>query len=219
MRGMTARKQPTAVFHFTHIDHLATVIRENLLCDAAVQGSALLSTEIGNVGIKGQRRGRSIKVGPNGTVADYVPFYFAPRSPMMYAIARGAVPTFQEGTKRLVYLVTSLERLHQLGHRIVLTDRNAALKLAEHQIFEPDDLVDDGFIDWPLMDEKFWTNTPENPDRKERRMAEALVYQRVNWEAIEEIVVHNGAIKEEATAILEECGVRLQVNVRPAWYF
>ena len=216
---MTARKQPTEVFHFTHIDHLATVIRENLLCDATVQKSNLLSNEVGNTAIKERRRRRSIKVDPGGVVTDYVPFYFAPRSPMMYAIAGGTVPTFQEGTKQLVYLITSLERLHQLGHQIVLTDRNAALNYAEHQVFDPEDLVDDGFIDWPLMDEKFWTNTPENPDRKERRMAEALVYQRVNWEAIEEIVVHNGAIKEEATAILEECGVRLQVNVRPAWYF
>ena len=216
---MTARKQPTEVFHFTHIDHLATVIRENLLCDATVQKSNLLSNEVGNTAIKERRRRRSIKVDPGGVVADYVPFYFAPRSPMMYAIAGGTVPTFQEGTKQLVYLITSLERLHQLGHQIVLTDRNAALNYAEHQVFDPEDLVDDGFIDWPLMDEKYWRDTPEDPTRRERRMAEALVYQQVNWRAIDRIVVQNRTIGDRVIAILAEYGVRSQVNVTPAWYF
>ena len=79
----------TRVFHFTPIDNLATIVREGLHCDSTVQSSGLLLQEVGNQGVKGLRRSRQVSVPPGGVVADYVPFYFAPRSPMMYAIHMG----------------------------------------------------------------------------------------------------------------------------------
>lgn len=71
----------TAVYHFTHIDHLAGIIADGLVCDTEVAGA--LTQEVGNHGIKASRRRIPVKAGPGGVVADYVPFYFAPRCPMM----------------------------------------------------------------------------------------------------------------------------------------
>lgn len=216
---MTARKRPTPVAHFTHVDHLVTVVRHGLLCDTAAHTAGVLTIEVGNLGIKNDRRQRAVPLPPGGTVGGYVPFYFAPRSPMMYSISRGNVPSYQDGTARLVYLLSTLERLHELGHRLVLTDRNAALAYAEYRVFDPADPIDDDFIDWGLMKERYWKNTLDEPQRRERRMAEALVHERVAWEAITEIGAHSEIVADEVGAILTDLGSSIPVNVRPEWYF
>jgi len=69
-------------------------------------------------------------VGPRGVVADYLPFYFAPRSPMLYAIARDNVPEYTGGVDPLVYLVTTADRLGQLRLPMLFIDRNAVLATA-----------------------------------------------------------------------------------------
>ncbi len=63
-------------------------------------------TDVGNQGIKARRSRRAVPVGPGGVVADYAPFYFAPRSPMMFAIEHGNVPTYSSGCDELIYLVS-----------------------------------------------------------------------------------------------------------------
>lgn len=216
---MTARRQPTPVVHFTHIDHLATVIEHGLLSDTSAQAAGVLTTEVGNVSIKDQRRQRPVPLPPGGVVADYVPFYFAPRSPMMFAISRGNVPSYQGGTTRLVYLLSTLERLHELGYHPVLTDRNAALHYADYRVFDPADPIDDEFIDWGLMTETYWNNTPDEPMRMERRMAEALVYEGVTWDAVTEIGTRSEIVATEVRAILASARSSTLVNVRPSWYY
>jgi len=205
--------------HFTHVDHLRTIVDHGLLCDAAAQSSGLLTAEVGNVDIKRRRRARVVPVPPGGVVADYVPFYFAARSPMMYLIAHGGVDTYDRGASRLIYLVSSLERLHDLGHATVLTDRNAVLNYAEFRPFNPADPIDDGFIDWPLMRAQYWNATTDDPQRKERRMAEALVHHRVGWDAILGIGVKNDVIADEVRRALTAAGAPRKVNVVPHWYF
>jgi len=175
-----------------------------------------MTTEVGNRGIKDQRRRRPVEVGAGGVVADYVPFYFAPRSPMLSAIYHGRVPEYTEGQDPIVYLVTSVERLVGIGLAPVFTDRNAALAVAKMttDLGELDDLVD-----WELMEATWWNNTPEDPERRERRMAECLVHQRVPWEAFAGIVTRNDARRSEAEALLATVGVSTTVRSRPGWYF
>ena len=45
-----------------------------------------LTTEVGQPDIKLKRRHRVVPIDPGGVVADYVPFYFAARSPMLGSI-------------------------------------------------------------------------------------------------------------------------------------
>ena len=52
--------------------------------------------------------------------------YYAARSPMLYIISKGDVPTYSGGQDEIVYLVTSIERVLEEHLRFVFTDRNAA---------------------------------------------------------------------------------------------
>ena len=220
--------QPTPehrVYHFTHVSHLAAIVRDGLLCDSEIHKTQKLNYEAGDHAIKDHRRNRNVPCGPSGVVADYVPFYFAPRSPMLYRItnphqlANGGVATYDGSPHELIYLVSSVEHLHTAGLAVVLTDRNAATGYAQFcddpaQWFAPD------FIDWPLMKAQIWKNTGEYPERMERRMAECLVHGVVPWPAILEIAVHDSSIATQVKTVLASAGKNtLTPELKPEWYF
>jgi ssDNA thymidine ADP-ribosyltransferase, DarT len=202
--------------HFTHVQHLKAIIKHGLLSDNQARTFDGFQVEVGNQGIKEQRRRRLVPVDPGGAVADYVPFYFAPRSPMMYAIEKGNVPTYLGGCDELIYLASTVERLIELDLRAVFTDRNAVLEVATFGT-EPVDL--DSLVDWQLMTQLIWKNTPDEPDRRERRMAECLIHGRVPWEAFQCVVARNQACALRAEAQLASAGQATRVFVRPGWYF
>ena len=103
---------------------------------------------------------------------DYVPFYFATRSPMMYVISRGGVEGCSSNTKRLVYLVSDLRRVREMGLRCVFTDGHATKAFTT--FYEDDADLDK--VDWRVMRLRQWTDSPGDPDRSRRRQAEFLVY-------------------------------------------
>lgn len=218
MRGHdVSRPQPTWLFHFTRIEHLASIAEYGLHCDHRAQENGLLAIEIGNTSIKARRKRRPVPVAPGGVVADYVPFYFAPRSPMMFSISKGNVPGYGGGTNRLAYLATTVERLNELGLDLVFTDRNAVLDYtAFARTSDPGQPAD--FIDWPLMKERYWGDTDDYPDRCERRMAECLVHDVVPWEAITFVGVRSQTALDEVNLLLGP-GVQPTVEVRAQWYF
>ena len=210
------RPVPTRLYHFTSIDHLEMIVQHGLLADTDAAAAGLLTVAVGNRGIKGRRRSRTVPIGPGGVVADYAPFYFAPRSPMMYAISRGNVPEYQDGTESLLYLGTTIDGLAQLGLSVVFTDRNAVLETARYSQ-RVDDL--DSMIDWKLMEARYWANTDEEPDRRERRMAETLVHRCVPWQAVQYVAAYSPARAGEAQATLIRFRQSVPVGIEPDWYF
>lgn len=122
------------LFHFTHIDNLASIITDGLLSDSTVRVTRSLRVEVGEDRIKAQRRRRVVPIAPGGVVADYVPFYFAARSPMLYTISRGNVPAYHGGQEPLVYLVTDINRVQAAGCEFVFTDRNAYYQTAAYEL-------------------------------------------------------------------------------------
>lgn len=204
------------ILHFTHVDHLAAIMREGLWCDREAEERGLLSVGVGNTGIKDARRWLPVSAGPGGCPADYVPFYFAPRSPMMYSIYRGNVPQYQDGLEPLVYLVTTIEAVREAGLRFVFSDGNCGSRVTEYS----DDLDRlDELVDWELMRAKWWANTPEDPDRMRRRMAEFLVHERVPWELFIAIVAMTERTANAARETAARLGLGTSVLVRSGWYY
>lgn len=211
------RPIPTPVGHFTHIDHLPTIATRGLMSNTRAQADGLLTTEAGNVSIKARRRERPVSAGPGGVVSDYVPFYFKSRSPMLYSIHRGNVPTFTGDEYDLVYLVTTVETLIEHGLRPVFTDRNAALTFCKHSDLLPDL---DALVDWDVMEATMWNNTPDDPDRMERRMAECLVHDLVPWKALTQIVVYDETRAERVRTALATLELAIPpILVGPRSYF
>lgn len=88
----------TPIYHITHGRNLAAIIAAGgLWCDAQIAARGLTPLGIAHQHIKERRKQRIVPCAAGGTLADYVPFYFAPRSPMLYAIHSGYVERYDGG--------------------------------------------------------------------------------------------------------------------------
>ena len=94
-----------------------------------------------------------------------MPFYFAPRSPLLYTINRGNVPGYAGGQAPILHLVSSAQRIEATGLGFVFTDGYAIMSLTEffHDLGQLDR------IDWQLMRARQWADTQTDSDRKRRR--------------------------------------------------
>lgn len=84
----------TAVYHITHIDNLSLIMADGCVwCDSEKNARGIGSVNIAHVSLKARRSATHVPFAPHGTLDDYVPFYFAPRSRMLYSIANIAKAT------------------------------------------------------------------------------------------------------------------------------
>ncbi len=165
--------------------------------------------------IKNRRAKRPVPTCEGGTLADYVPFYFAPRSPMLYAINGGYVEGYDGGQRPILHLVASVEAISEAGSPFTFTDGHADIFYSEYF----DELDDLDKIDWDIMEERYWRDTAEDGDRKRRRQAEFLVHQFLPWNQIVEIGVINIDMAAEVTGIIEVADHKPNVVVRRGWYY
>jgi hypothetical protein len=178
---------PTKIFHITSIDNLRTIFS----LGGSIKSKNLLTreeqqyTNIAYNSIQVQRKRVLIPIEKKGELHDYVPFYFAPRSPMLCAIYNNQVEGYTKGQEHICHLVTTTEKIQEAKITYVFT--------LGHPITQPVEfcgtLKDLHKIDWetffepPLLDgySKYWHDNHHEPrhiDRKRRRQAEFLIHQQ-----------------------------------------
>lgn len=201
------------IYHFTDIDNLAGILEAGAL---HCHRDAPTAVEVGKADIKASRRNRQVRCGPGGMVCDYVPFYFAPRSPMMYTIKGGNVEGVSMDLSRLIYLISSTEAVYQAGVPCVYTDGNAAVLITKF-CDDPRSLAT--HVDFPLMGQTMWNSTPQDPDRMRRRMAEFLVHERLPMELVRGIAVHSVRVLAIVASLADEISWAVKTDIRRNWYF
>jgi len=208
----------TDIYHITHVTNLRSILQHGgLLCDRSCNAGNVQAQQIGYAHIKQRRMARVVPLPPQGTLGDYVPFYFAPRSPMLYTIERRNTPGYQEGQGRVVHLVSSVETVQnaQPPLRWLFTDGHADMEYSD--FFSS--TVDLNKVDWPLMPARFWNDTAADGDRKRRRQAEFLVHEFFPWTLVESIGVISAAVAQEAHTLLVGAAHRPELRVESGWYY
>lgn len=171
--------------------------------------------QIGLQNLTQQRTDRAILVNPGRNLNDYVPFYFCPRSVMLFNIHTGRVPTYTEGQEPIIYLVTTVEKIVEGGHQFAFTDRHAKMTVAHFST----DTADLDLLDWPTIQSNDFAHKPDDPERKDRKSAEFLVYRFVPLASILGIGVYSLKWKQDCDRVLSAAGVDMRVKVSPGWYF
>jgi hypothetical protein len=99
------------IYHIVHVDRLPSIIADGgLCCDAEVSRRSLRGTAIGMSEIKRRRlQDLTLTSHPDLHVGDCVPFYFCPRSIMLFLIhKRNAELDYQGGQDLIIHLEADL---------------------------------------------------------------------------------------------------------------
>ena len=202
------------IWRIVHRDNLPWILEQGVHC-ASSRVQAPNYVAIGNADLIDRRRHRGVPIPPGGTLADYVPFYFTPFSPMMYNIYTGRGGVTQRRNEDICILVSSLRRVQELGHPFVFTDRHAYPALARYF----SDLAHLTEIDWALLQARNFKRNPDDPEQIERYQAEALIHRQLPIPALLGVICHTEAVKANIEQHVRDRGLRLDVRAMPRWYF
>ena len=213
---MSSKGNPTYIYHITPIQNLEKILKAGCLwCDTERKEQNLETESIAYEAIKLRRSRRSVPTCQGGVVADYVPFYFAYRSPMLYAIHCGRVENYQNGQESILHLVSKVELV--VENNLPFTFTNGHAEMAVTEFYESLDNLDK--IDWDLMKSNRWNDTENDMNRKWRRQAEFLVHNHFPVSLIAGIGVLSDRIKNEVEEILKKANIEISVKVFPNWYY
>ncbi|WP_413505722.1 DarT ssDNA thymidine ADP-ribosyltransferase family protein [Photobacterium phosphoreum] len=183
------------VYHFTSVHNLRSIIYDGLLCTNLKIRRGVDHVDIANSDIQKRRSTMEVTCGPRGVVHDYVPFYFAKRTPMLLNI----IKLKNIDQIDIIYLAIPIEKI--MDDSAVFSDASANTKIPPKFYKNPQDLNN---LDWRTIDSWSWTYQDEN---KNRKMAEMLIHEKVNITDVSHIVVWNKNFKNSVKKILADNGV------------
>ncbi len=205
------------IYHIIHMDRLASVIADGRLwCDAEIEKRKPPGTSIGMSNIK-QRRLEELILDsyPELYVGDCVPFYFCPRSIMLYLISRGNHPDlgYKGGQQPIIHLQADLQAVVDWsvanGQRWAFTLSNAGSRFFEDR----NDLAQLGEINWMAVQAINWQGC------KEGKQAEFLLENNFPWHLVERIGVNNANVYTNVMHTLSGAAHTPVVDVKRDWYY
>lgn len=207
---------PTPIYRLLHVDNLSVYLeRGGMHAPNHTPKNGHTYRTIHNVDIQKVRRQLLIPCGPQGTIHDYVSFYFGPRSPMLYQLHTGRVDNYNEGQESLIYAVSTVETIIKSNLDYVFSDGHGIA--AYTQWF--DDIARLNEVDWNMVYARYWFDTTDDMDRQRRKQAEFLVHQFCPFSVITNIGVLNNTAKVRVERILNKHRVLIPVIICRAWYY
>ena len=204
------------IYHIIHISKLKAILAEEyLISDAEVRKRTPVGETIGMESIKRRRLDLPLSSRPGLNVGECVPFYFCPRSVMLYMFHRDNNPDieYHGGQEPILHLVADMKRtiewLEQKHLRWAFTNTNAGSSYFEDFI----DLNDLGRLDWDAIRSSQWKGC------QDKKQAEFLVEERFPWELVEGIGVYSFEWVDKVNEILENCAYKPLVKSQKDWYF
>jgi len=206
------------IYHITHLDNLPGIVGGVLWSDAERVRQDLECKVVGMSEIK-RRRLEELEVHchPGTTVGQYVPFYFCPRSVMLYLLDRGNSPglTYQGGQRPILHLEADLhaavEWARGEGQRWAFSRGNAGARYTSFY----NDLSQLDLLAWDAIPRADW----RDPDVKEAKQSEFLVEKSFPWDLIERIGVIGNAVARQVSEVISTALHRPRVEVVRTWYY
>lgn len=184
-----------------HLDNVRYIVQNGICCkEHPLADPGYI--DIGHRELIQDRHNYLVPISGRGQLGQYIPFYFAGHSPMLYMIKNGYQGVQRRPQEDIVFIVSSVNRIKELGLPFLFSDRNAKISVAK--FFE-----DEGDFDklrWDVILSQDWKNTESDIARRDFKQAEFLVREYVPVSAIECLVVKTEAKKrilEEMIATIE----------------
>jgi len=216
---MAAVPAQPKIYHITHVRNLAQIVAAGRLWSDAKRIEMSLDCALVGMSEIKRRRLEELEVAchPGTKVGQYVPFYFCPRSIMLYILHRGNNPdlSYRGGQRPIVHLRADLHETVRLGDehgaRWAFTTGNAGTRYAS--FYDSLDRLNE--VNWAAVEARDF----RNPAIKEGKQAEFLVFGSFPWSLVERIGVIDAARLKQVQAVLARAEHQPCVRVERRWYF
>lgn len=204
------------IYHIVHIDRLTSIINDGYLwCDSETAKRSSPGTTIGMGGIKQRRLKLPLSSHANLQVGDCVPFYFCPRSVMLYVLyqANHIELSYRGGQDPIIHLEADLRQTVEWAKQ---NDLRWAFTLSNAGTFYFEDrcnLTQLDEIDWNAVQAKKWKHC------KEEKQAEFLIEEQFPWTLVSRIGLRTQIVKEQVNDILKGAPHKPQVEILTRWYY
>lgn len=193
------------LFRMVHWQNVEYILQNGLCCREHANADPNY-INIGHRQLISDRHDHPIALPNAGSLGDYVPFYFAGHSPMLYLIRNGYQGVTQLPQTDIVYLICKFEDIENSELEYIFTDRNAKISVAnfytDKENFEN--------LKWDIIYSKNWKNDDTNLSRQDYKQAEFLIKDHVPVQYIHAIVVKN----EERKVYFEELLAKLALDIK-----
>lgn len=204
------------IYHICHVDRLSSILASNgLFSDAMVQKQGLPGMMVSMDHIK-QRRLNELCLNshPALYVGQCVPFYFCPRSVMLYMMhVRNEELSYKGGQGPIIHLEADLHETVEWAdansRRWAFTLSNAGSRYFEDRA----NLAQLSEIDWDAVQARRWTQC------REKKQSEFLLEESFPWSLVKRIGVSNKVVYGQVLNILQQQEHRPTVEVKTDWYY
>lgn len=214
---MPAPREPK-IYHIVNVDRLHSIIADDCLwCDAEVIRRASSGTNIGMDEIKERRLKSKLASHPDLHVGDCVPFYFCPRSVMLYVIYQANHPklAYRGGQGPIIHLESNLRQTIAWAEankkRWAFTLSNAGSSYFEDRCH----LAKLDEIDWNAVQATDWRQSHV----REHKQAEFLLEHQFPWKLVSRIAVYSQRTYDEVTIAVSSAAHRPSINIMREWYY
>jgi hypothetical protein len=198
------------LYRMTHIDNIPYIIQYGITHHLS-NSRNLDYKPIGDNSLINHRN--SFKV-PNGKMlGDYVPFYFGYRMPMLFVVQKGFNNVKVSTPENIVYLVSSVQKIIDLGLVFLFTDGHAVNGLTTFYGRQEIENIK-SLLNFEAINAKYW-NTENGLDFKRCKEAEFLVDGNISYNAVLGFFVYN----TKAQLIVEKMNTGRKIVVKPDYYF
>ncbi len=205
------------IYHIVHVDRLASIVADGFLwSDGVMVQRQGVGTTIGMSNIKARRLNQlNLSCHPNLRVGHCTPFYFCPRSVMLYLIyRRNEELTYKGGQEPIVHLEADLHATiawaQQNARRWAFTLSNAGAYYFEDR----SDVASLGEINWDAVQAHQWAGS-----RKEGKQAEFLIEHAFPWHLVERIGTYSQAYVQPISNAMRGSAHRPLIEIKRDWYY
>lgn len=213
---MVINKNKNFCYRVCHIENLPHIL-ENGLCTKYHPKASADFISIGNSEIIGVRDDTKVKIEGYGIIGEYVPFYFTPKSMMLYNIITGfREPIVKKRLKSELMVIRSvINDLSKIG-KFFFTDGQANVTSMTNHF---NDLKYLSAIDWDIIQKSDFSKNETDNDKQRRYQAEFLVYKHVPVSSIESINVYNDKAETIVKKEMAKTNILLPIHITKEYFF
>lgn len=206
------------IYHITHLQNLTSILTAgSISSDARRIRLGMANTNVGMTTIKQRRLGLDVDCHPGTKVGEYVPFYFCPRSIMLYLIFRANHPelSYTGGQDLIVHLQYNLNTVVEWAGanncRWAFSTSNAGAYYTS--FFKNLNQLDQ--VDWEAVS----SHDFQPSSVKEGKQAEFLLFDQCPWTLVDEIGVIDDTTVRAVNAVIGQHRHQPVVRIQRGWYY